>query len=58
MEPAKLDEVFEDLEIRDEQVTSNECWDADDDLPDGVYPDLNLSGEQVTSNECYDVEEE
>jgi hypothetical protein len=52
--------VYEELDIGEEQVSSNECWDAEenDELDVPVYSDLNLGDEQVTSNECFDVEEE
>jgi hypothetical protein len=54
------EEIYEELEIGEEQVSSNECWDVDelDEIDAPVYPDLNLGEEQVTSNECFDVEEE
>jgi hypothetical protein len=59
MRDPKIDEVYEDLDIGDEQVTSNECWapDESDSVPNRAYRDLNLDQEQVTSNECYDVED-
>ena len=59
MSDPKSDEVYEDLDIGDEQVTSNECWEPDEpeSMPERVYKDLRLGEEQVTSNECYDVEE-
>lgn len=60
--------VHEDLDIGAEQVSSNECWDADEDTEDStlaygepespIHADLDLGAEQVSSNECYDVEEE
>ena len=60
--------VYEDLDIGGEQVSSNECWDLDDDAelnlfdypePESpIHADLDLGNEQVTSNECYDVEDE
>ena len=55
-----LDRVYDELDLGDEQVSSNECWEADDaDEPEPqVYGDLDLGNEQVTSNECYDPEEE
>jgi len=55
-----LDRVYEELDIGEEQVSSNECWEVDDaDEPQAaVYEDLDLGQEQVTSNECYDPEEE
>lgn len=51
--------TYEDLDIGDEQVTSNECWDLDEPerVAYRVYRDLQLGEEQVTSNECYDVKE-
>lgn len=60
MEDLRRAEVYPDLDIGEEQVTSNECW-APEEIEtsiDPVYPPLNLGEEQVTSNECYDVEEE
>jgi hypothetical protein len=55
-----LDRVYEELDIGEEQVSSNECWEVDDatELQAPVYGDLDLGQEQVTSNECYDPEEE
>jgi hypothetical protein len=55
----KKQRTFDDLDLGDEQVTSNECWDPDveEEVTEGVYPDLDLDEEQVTSNECYDVED-
>jgi hypothetical protein len=55
-----LDRVYEEFDIGEEQVSSNECWELNDadELEAPVYEDLNLGEEQVTSNECYDVEEE
>lgn len=52
-------EIYEDIDIGDEQVTSNECWASEEieEAPVRVYDDLHLGPEQVTSNECYDVEE-
>jgi hypothetical protein len=54
------EQIYEDLDIGDEQVSSNECWEYDDfedeDAP--VYSDLKIGYEQVTSNECYNDEEE
>lgn len=60
MPKTKAPTVYEDFDLGDEQVTSNECWEVDelDDASENVYPDLNLDEEQVTSNECYDVEDE
>ena len=62
------EKVYKDLDIGEEQVSSNECWDVDDDAsPDAIdysepqspiHANLDLGEEQVTSNECYDVEEE
>lgn len=59
MQDPQSDTVYEDLDIGDEQVTSNECWtpDASESMPTRIYRDLNLGGEQVTSNECYNVED-
>lgn len=62
------DQVYEELDIGNEQVSSNECWDVDNDAgleaihagsePEAaIHEDLDLGEEQVTSNECYDVEE-
>ena len=53
-------QIYEELDIGEEQVSSNECWDVDevDEIDPPVYSDLNLGEEQVTSNECFDVEEE
>jgi hypothetical protein len=55
-----LDRVYEELDIGEEQVSSNECWVVDDaNEPEApVYEDLALGEEQVTSNECYDTGEE
>jgi hypothetical protein len=60
--------VYNELDIGNEQVSSNECWDVDEDAsPDAIdygepesliHANLDLGEEQVTSNECYDVEEE
>ena len=60
--------VYEDLDIGTEQVSSNECWDVDEEAdlesikyaePESpIHADLDLGNEQVTSNECYDVEED
>ena len=60
--------IYKELDIGDEQVSSNECYDVDEDAgletiasgePEApVHADLDLGDEQVTSNECYDVEEE
>ena len=62
------DAIYRELDIGDEQVSSNECYDVDEDAgleavgsgePEApVHEDLDLGDEQVTSNECYDVEEE
>lgn len=54
------EQIYEELDIGEEQVSSNECWDDDDasEIDAPVYPDLNLGDEQVSSNECYDVDEE
>jgi hypothetical protein len=54
------EQIYEELDIGEEQVSSNECWDEDEsgDIDAPVYADLNLGDEQVTSNECYDDEEE
>ena len=54
------EQIYEELDIGEEQVSSNECWDDDEsgDIDAPVYADLNLGDEQVTSNECYDDEEE
>jgi hypothetical protein len=59
MQERNIDEVYEDLDIGNEQVTSNECWapDESENMAERVYKDLRLGEEQVTSNECYDVEE-
>ena len=59
MSEPKIDDIYEDLDLGDEQVTSNECWapEEPEDVPDRVYKDLRLGTEQVTSNECYDVGE-
>ena len=59
MQGPKIDAVYEDLDIGNEQVTSNECWapDESDSVSDQTYRDLHLGQEQVTSNECYDVED-
>ena len=64
----RYETVYEELDIGYEQVSSNECWDVDDDVgleavDDGepeapIHADLDLGEEQVTSNECYDVENE
>jgi hypothetical protein len=54
------DRVYEELDIGEEQVSSNECWDVDE-TPEpqaAIHADLDLGEEQVTSNECYDVDEE
>jgi hypothetical protein len=53
------DDFYDDLDIDNEQVTSNECWDIDEsaNVPHRIYKDLNIGAEQVTSNECYDLEE-
>ena len=55
-----LDRVYEELDIGEEQVSSNECWEVDDvdEIQAAVHEDLDLGQEQVTSNECYDPEEE
>lgn len=60
MKTRKKRKTYDDLDIGDEQVTSNECWDPDEEeeVTEQVYPDLDLDEEQVTSNECYDVEGE
>jgi hypothetical protein len=61
--------VYEELDIGEEQVSSNECWDVDgdaeleapgeyDELVAPIHADLDLGNEQVSSNECYDVEDE
>ena len=54
------DRIYEELDIGEEQVSSNECWDDDErgEIEAPVYPDLNLGEEQVTSNECFDDDEE
>ena len=62
------EEIYEELNIGEEQVSSNECYDVDEDAgletigdaePDTpIHADLDLGDEQVTSNECYDVEDE
>ena len=54
------EQIHEELEIGEEQVSSNECWNVDeaDEIDAPVYPDLYLGEEQVTSNECFDAEEE
>ena len=55
-----LDQIYDDLDIGEEQVSSNECWQVDDadESETLVHGDLDLGEEQVTSNECYDPEEE
>ena len=55
-----LDRVYQELDIGEEQVSSNECWEVDDanEIQAAVHEDLDLGQEQVTSNECYDPEEE
>ena len=60
MHDGQTDAVYEDLELGDEPVASNECWDDDelDDTNDVVYSDLTQHDEPVASNECYDVEDE
>lgn len=60
--------VYNELDIGDEQVSSNECWDVDEDAspyaiddsePESpIHANLDLGDEQVTSNECYDIEDE
>ena len=60
--------VYNELDIGEEQVSSNECWDVDDDAAleavdygepvAPIHADLDLGDEQVTSNECYDVEDD
>ena len=54
------EQIFEELDIGEEQVSSNECWNDDDagEIDAPVYADLDLGEEQVTSNECFDEEEE
>ena len=54
------EEIYEELDIGEEQVSSNECWEADEEseIEAPVYGDLYLGEEQVTSNECFDVDEE
>jgi hypothetical protein len=54
------EQIHEELEIGEEQVSSNECWNVDEagEIDAPVYPDLDLGEEQVTSNECFDAEEE
>lgn len=51
------EEIHEELDIGEEQVSSNECWD-DEELDAPVYDDLDLGEEQVASNECFDDEDE
>jgi hypothetical protein len=60
MQDSHNPEIHEDLDIGEEQVTSNECWSLEEleSLEESVFPDLNLGEEQVTSNECFNVEEE
>lgn len=61
MNNSQRDEVYPDLDIGEEQVTSNECWapeEMETSPTDPVYPPLSLGEEQVTSNECYNVDEE
>jgi hypothetical protein len=59
--------VYNELDIGEEQVSSNECWDVDDASLESIdysepetpiHANLDLGEEQVTSNECYDVEDE
>ena len=60
--------VYNELDIGEEQVSSNECWDVYDEAdletvaysepPSPIHANLDLGEEQVSSNECYDVEEE
>jgi hypothetical protein len=59
MSDSNIEDVYEDLDLDGEQVTSNECWTPDEEnsVPDRIYRDLALGAEQVTSNECYDVED-
>jgi hypothetical protein len=54
------EQTYEEVDIGEEQVSSNECWDVDEagEVYTPVFADLNLGEEQVTSNECFDVEEE
>ena len=54
------EEIYEELDIGEEQVSSNECWEVDEggEIEAPVYGDLYLGEEQVTSNECFDVDEE
>lgn len=61
---------YADLEIGEEQVSSNECCTPEDEIVEPVIPvvtdigkeivcycDLDIGEEQVTSNECFDVDE-
>jgi hypothetical protein len=54
------EEIHEELDIGEEQVSSNECWDDDEaaEIDAPVYDDLDLGEEQVASNECFDEDEE
>lgn len=52
MEEKKID-VFEDLDIGDEQVTSNECWLELDDMEEGTLEvNQDLDEEKFTSDEA------
>ena len=54
------EQIFEELDIGEEQVSSNECWDDDEagEIDSPVYDDDDLGDEQVASNDCYNDEEE
>ena len=54
------EQIFEELDIGEEQVSSNECWDYDEagELDSPVYDDDDLGDEQVASNDCYNDDEE
>jgi hypothetical protein len=54
--------IYQALDIGEEQVTSNECYNPEGEslsmsMMTRLHQDLDLGQEQVTSNECYDVGE-
>ena len=47
MSDSNVEDVYEDLDLGDEQVTSNECWTPDEEngVPERIYRDLALGAE-------------
>ena len=59
MEKHISNEIYKDLNIGNEQVTSNECWVIDEEYKSGekeLFDEFDIGNEQVSSNECFEEE--